>query len=227
MAEQDPQEPEEGETPEAEAAAETPKTSELKVVIVIKDDRIMLGVQSPNCDPVYTTLQGTIAEAHHLFAALNRPNVMIKVPATPAGIPAIEALIGEGINVNVTLMFSLAQYEAVAEAYSREHPGVKFTVTWNYKLKPFHDEKMDLLAFHGRMQTFRGEDAELVRALWGDKVPAVTVAWRPLVALTAGTWSAGLKAITIGSTVSFPMLESMTCAPCTERLRSSGFRNGI
>ncbi len=61
--------------------------------------------------------EGTIAEAHHLFAALNRPNVMIKVPATPAGIPAIEALIGEGINVNVTLMFSLAQYEAVAEAY--------------------------------------------------------------------------------------------------------------
>ncbi len=61
--------------------------------------------------------EGTIAEAHHLFAALNRPNVMIKVPATPAGIPAIETLIGEGINVNVTLMFSLAQYEAVAEAY--------------------------------------------------------------------------------------------------------------
>jgi transaldolase/glucose-6-phosphate isomerase len=60
---------------------------------------------------------GTIAEARRLFAALDRPNVMIKVPATPAGIPAIETLIGEGINVNVTLMFSLAHYEAVAEAY--------------------------------------------------------------------------------------------------------------
>ena len=48
---------------------------------------------------------------------LDRPNVMIKVPATPAGIPAIETLIGEGINVNVTLMFSLAHYDAVAEAY--------------------------------------------------------------------------------------------------------------
>ncbi len=60
---------------------------------------------------------GTIAEARRLFAALDRPNVMIKVPATPAGIPAIETLIGEGINVNVTLIFSLAQYEAVAEAY--------------------------------------------------------------------------------------------------------------
>jgi transaldolase/glucose-6-phosphate isomerase len=60
---------------------------------------------------------GTVAEARRLFAALDRPNVMIKVPATPAGVPAIEALIGEGINVNVTLIFSLAQYEAVAEAY--------------------------------------------------------------------------------------------------------------
>ncbi|MEE8391972.1 MAG: bifunctional transaldolase/phosoglucose isomerase [Anaerolineae bacterium] len=61
--------------------------------------------------------EGTIAEARRLFAALDRPNIMIKVPATPAGIPAIETLIGEGINVNVTLIFSLAQYEVVAEAY--------------------------------------------------------------------------------------------------------------
>jgi transaldolase/glucose-6-phosphate isomerase len=61
--------------------------------------------------------EGTIAEARRLFTVLERPNVMIKVPATPAGIPAIETLISEGINVNVTLMFSLAHYEAVAEAY--------------------------------------------------------------------------------------------------------------
>ncbi|TKJ29972.1 MAG: transaldolase [Chloroflexi bacterium B3_Chlor] len=61
--------------------------------------------------------KGTIAEARHLFAALDRPNVMIKVPATPAGIPAIETLIGEGININVTLMFSVSQYQAVSEAY--------------------------------------------------------------------------------------------------------------
>lgn len=59
----------------------------------------------------------TIAEARRLFTALGRPNVLIKVPATPAGIPAIETLIGAGINVNATLIFSLAQYEAVAQAY--------------------------------------------------------------------------------------------------------------
>jgi transaldolase len=61
--------------------------------------------------------EGTIAEARRLFATLERPNVMIKVPATPAGIPAIETLIGEGVNVNVTLIFSLDQYEAVTTAY--------------------------------------------------------------------------------------------------------------
>ena len=60
---------------------------------------------------------GTIAAARRLFAALDRPNVMIKVPATPAGIPAIQALIGAGININVTLIFALAHYEVVAEAY--------------------------------------------------------------------------------------------------------------
>jgi transaldolase/glucose-6-phosphate isomerase len=61
--------------------------------------------------------EGTVAEARRLFAALDRPNVMIKVPATAAGIPAIETLIGEGININVTLMFSLAHYDGVSEAY--------------------------------------------------------------------------------------------------------------
>ncbi|MCH8251854.1 MAG: transaldolase [Planctomycetes bacterium] len=59
----------------------------------------------------------TIGEARRLFAALDRPNVFIKVPGTEAGIPAIEALIAEGINVNVTLIFSGTVYEKVAQAY--------------------------------------------------------------------------------------------------------------
>ena len=61
--------------------------------------------------------KGTIAEARRYFKELGRPNLMIKVPATKAGIPAVEQLISEGINVNITLMFSMAHYEAVAEAY--------------------------------------------------------------------------------------------------------------
>jgi transaldolase len=63
--------------------------------------------------------QRTLEEARRLWAKVDRANVMIKVPATPAGIPAIEQLISEGINVNVTLMFSMKHYVQVAEAYLR------------------------------------------------------------------------------------------------------------
>ena len=59
----------------------------------------------------------TIAEANRLWAALNRPNVMIKIPATPEGIPAIAASIAAGININVTMIFALENYHQVAEAY--------------------------------------------------------------------------------------------------------------
>lgn len=60
---------------------------------------------------------GTLQEARRLWAALNRPNVFIKIPATTAGLPAIQQLISEGINVNVTLLFGLPRYRQVAEAY--------------------------------------------------------------------------------------------------------------
>jgi transaldolase len=62
---------------------------------------------------------GSIAEAQRLWKALNRPNLMVKIPSTVAGIQAVEVLIAEGININITLMFSLAHYEAVAQAYLR------------------------------------------------------------------------------------------------------------
>ncbi|MBO0613496.1 transaldolase [Thiothrix fructosivorans] len=60
---------------------------------------------------------GTLQEARRLWTALNRPNVFIKIPATTAGLLAIQQLISEGINVNVTLLFSLPRYRQVAEAY--------------------------------------------------------------------------------------------------------------
>ncbi|MEJ2762267.1 MAG: transaldolase, partial [Gammaproteobacteria bacterium] len=62
-------------------------------------------------------IEKTVAEARELWAALDRPNVLIKVPATEPGLAAVRRLIGEGINVNVTLLFGLARYEAVARAY--------------------------------------------------------------------------------------------------------------
>jgi transaldolase len=60
---------------------------------------------------------GTIEEARRLSTALNRPNVLIKVPATAEGLPAIRQLISEGISVNVTLLFGLPRYRQVVEAY--------------------------------------------------------------------------------------------------------------
>jgi len=61
--------------------------------------------------------EATVDEARRLWGLVNRPNLMIKVPATAAGIPALESLIGQGINVNATLMFSMRDYESVAVAY--------------------------------------------------------------------------------------------------------------
>ena len=60
---------------------------------------------------------GTVAEARHLWRLLDRPNVFIKVPGTRAGVPAIRTLIAEGISVNVTLLFAVERYDAVAAAY--------------------------------------------------------------------------------------------------------------
>lgn len=59
----------------------------------------------------------TIVEARRLWTAVGRPNAMIKIPATPAGIPAIETCIADGININVTLLFARETYESVAEAF--------------------------------------------------------------------------------------------------------------
>jgi transaldolase len=60
---------------------------------------------------------GTLLEARRLWREVARPNVMIKVPGTEEGVPAIETLLAEGINVNITLLFSIAAYERVMEAY--------------------------------------------------------------------------------------------------------------
>jgi transaldolase / glucose-6-phosphate isomerase len=61
--------------------------------------------------------QATIDEARRLWKAVNRPNVMIKIPATPQGLPAIRQALEDGINVNITLLFAQSAYEQVAEAY--------------------------------------------------------------------------------------------------------------
>ncbi|MFF8288916.1 transaldolase [Streptomyces sp. NPDC016309] len=77
------------------------------------DGRISLEV-----DPRFAhDTEATLAEARHLWWTVDRPNLLIKIPATPAGLPAISAAIAEGISVNVTLIFSIDRYRAVADAY--------------------------------------------------------------------------------------------------------------
>ncbi len=63
--------------------------------------------------------EGTLREARRLFKAVGRPNCLIKIPGTPAGISAVEESLYEGVNVNITLLFSIASYEAVTHAYIR------------------------------------------------------------------------------------------------------------
>ncbi|MFE9694551.1 transaldolase [Micromonospora sp. NPDC005806] len=76
------------------------------------------GFVSFECTPdLAQDTQGTVEQACQLWQRLDRPNVMIKVPATGAGIPAIAELTARGINVNVTLLFSVARYEQVIDAY--------------------------------------------------------------------------------------------------------------
>jgi transaldolase len=72
---------------------------------------------------------GTIAEAADLWKTVDRPNTLIKIPATEAGLPAITATVAEGISVNVTLIFALDRYARVIDAYSRDWNRPPPTVT--------------------------------------------------------------------------------------------------
>ncbi len=76
------------------------------------------GYVSLECSPYLANdTEATVTEAMHLWESVKRPNLMVKVPATPAGVPAIRRIIAKGVNVNVTLLFSIAAYEQVVEAY--------------------------------------------------------------------------------------------------------------
>lgn len=76
------------------------------------------GYISLECSPYLANdTEATVQEALRLWAAVDRPNLMVKVPATPAGIPAIRRLTARGLNINITLLFAVSVYEQVVEAY--------------------------------------------------------------------------------------------------------------
>src|SRR5579859_6343919 len=107
-------------------------TNDIYETLVIQDIRTVADLLRPIYDQTegkdgYVSLEvspelahdtdGTIAEARRFWKTVDRPNLMIKIPATPEGIPAIQQTLSEGINVNITLIFSLDSYRDVTEAY--------------------------------------------------------------------------------------------------------------
>ncbi|HET8890786.1 MAG TPA: transaldolase [Candidatus Angelobacter sp.] len=107
-------------------------TGQIYERIVVRDiqdsaDKLLPVYKSTNRRDGYVSLevsptlardtQGTIEEARRLWKAVNRPNIMIKVPGTPEGVEPVRRLISEGLNINITLLFAQEAYIAVAEAY--------------------------------------------------------------------------------------------------------------
>jgi transaldolase len=115
---------------------------------------------------------GTIEEAHRLWDAVNRPNLFIKVPATKEGLPAIQQLLGEGINVNITLLFGLPRYREVTEAYlggletlaAQDFPLQRIASVASFFLSRI-DSLLDPILQNRRLEG--GSMAELVAGLYG------------------------------------------------------------
>jgi len=123
-------------------------------------------------DLAYDT-QATITEARRLHERVDRPNLMIKVPATREGLPAVETLISEGINVNVTLLFSVQRYEAVVDAYMK---GLQARVARGQPVQQiasvasFFISRVDAIVdklLQNRLELATGEEQEQIRALLG------------------------------------------------------------
>lgn len=120
-------------------------------------------------DLAYDT-QGTIEEAQRLWKRVNRPNLMIKVPATKAGLPAIEQLINDGINVNVTLLFSVQRYREVVDAYlSGLEARMRRGQALNHvaSVASFFVSRVDSAVDKALSGMTSGRSAEMARALTG------------------------------------------------------------
>lgn len=117
--------------------------------------------------------QATVKEAKRLWKAVARPNLMVKIPATKAGVPAIEACIAEGLNINVTLIFSLERYNEVMNAYltGLEHRAAKRkAINGIASVASFFVSRVDTLIdkrLDEKIKTLGGEQADLLKALQG------------------------------------------------------------
>ena len=121
--------------------------------------------------------QGTLEEGRRLWGAVNRPNLMIKVPGTPEGLPAIRTLIGEGINVNVTLLFSVERYRAVIDTYLgglEDRAGRGQSLEGIASVASFFLSRIDLLLDPQleKLVSEGGEKAEIARPMVGQVASA-------------------------------------------------------
>ncbi len=112
----------------------------------------------------------TIEEGKRLWAAVDRPNVLIKVPATEPGLEAIRALIGEGVSVNVTLLFSLPRYRETATAYIRgleDALAAGRDVSRIHSVASFFLSRIDVLV-DKKLDAIKGERRDLAQSLRGE-----------------------------------------------------------
>jgi transaldolase/glucose-6-phosphate isomerase len=117
--------------------------------------------------------EATLAEARRLWRAVDRPNLMVKVPGTPAGVPAVRKLISEGININVTLLFSIDSYAAVAEAHVAGLEDLRAAggdVSKVHGVASVFVSRIDGVidkAIDARLETAAGEEADALKRLRG------------------------------------------------------------
>ncbi len=113
--------------------------------------------------------EGTVGEAKKLWAKVDRPNTLIKIPATKAGLPAITAVIAEGISVNVTLIFSLERYAEVIDAYLAGLEQAKANghdLSGIHSVASFFVSRVDT-EVDKRLSAFESEDAESLKSRAG------------------------------------------------------------
>ena len=172
---------------------------------------------------------GTIKQAKELFAAVNRENVMIKIPATKPGLAAITAVIAEGISVNVTLIFSLARYREVIAAYIE---GVKQAETNGHDLSKIHsvasffvsrvdteiDKRLELVgkpelkskaALANARLAYEVFEQEFATAAWSELSAAGANVQRPLMASTGVKDPALLDTLYVTELVAAQLVNTM------------------
>ena len=145
--------------------------------------------------------EGSLIEARRLWRAVDRPNVMIKVPGTPEGVPAIKILIGEGINVNVTLLFSVEAYLKVLESHVAGLEALKASggdVSKVHSVASFFLSRIDGVidkAVDERLKSASGDEAESLKSLRGKvAIASAKIAYQHYLELVASPRWAALAA---------------------------------